>query len=59
MTEPLNIIVDIFSIWLLGYRIKFNCLYIPQGHYFINTMKYRMNLSESPPLNLYSINLAA
>ena len=30
MTDLLNIIV--LGILLLGYRIKFSCLYIPQGH---------------------------
>ena len=29
----LNIIFDDFSIWLLGYRAEFSCLYLPQGHY--------------------------
>ena len=38
MTDPLNIIVDYFGIWLLGYRIEFKCLYILQGHYFKNTL---------------------
>ena len=31
-------IFDDFGIWLLGYRIKFSCLYIPQVHYFISTL---------------------
>ena len=34
LTDWLNIIFDDFDIWLLGFRIQFNCLYIPQGHYF-------------------------
>ena len=34
----LNIILDDFRIWLLGYRTEFSCLYIPQGHYFISTV---------------------
>jgi len=38
MTYPLNIIFDDFRIWLPGYRIKFSCLFIPQGHYFICTL---------------------
>ena len=38
MTDPLNIILDNFCTLLLGYRIEFSCLYIPQGHYFINTL---------------------
>jgi len=38
MTDPLNIIFDDFGILLLGYRIEFRCLYIPQGHYFISTL---------------------
>ena len=38
MTDLLNIIIDDFGIWLLGYRIKFSCLYIPQGHYLISTL---------------------
>ena len=41
----LNIIFDDFSIWLLGYRTKFSCLYFPQGQHFISTvwliMKHR------------------
>ena len=44
MTDPLNIILDDFSIWLLGHRIELHCLYIPQGlfmrKYFV-TLKYR------------------
>mgnify|MGYP006890319217 CR=1 FL=1 len=35
-TDLLNIIFDDFSIWLLGYRIEFSCLYLPQGHTFIS-----------------------
>ena len=38
MTVPLNIIFDDFSMWLLGYRVEFSCLYIPLGHYFISTL---------------------
>ena len=38
MTDPLNIIFDDFGIWLLGSKIEFGCLYIPQGHYYINTL---------------------
>jgi len=43
MTDPLNIIFDSFGIWLLGYRIEFSCLNIPQAHYFIRSLwlKYR------------------
>ena len=37
MTDTLNIIFDDFGICLLGYRIEFSCLYIPQGHYFMST----------------------
>ena len=45
-------------ICLLGYRIKFSCLHIPHGHYFLGTLWLwnKMNLyffsilSESPPL---------
>ena len=37
MTDPLNIIFDDFDMWLLGYRIKFSCLYLPQGHTLIST----------------------
>ena len=37
-TNPLNIIFDEFSICLLGYRTKFSCLYLPQGHNFISTV---------------------
>ena len=37
-TDPLNIIFDDFDIWLLGFRIKFSCLYIPQEYYFISTL---------------------
>jgi len=29
---------DDFGISLLGYRIKFRCLYIPQGHFFISNL---------------------
>ena len=32
---------DDFSIWLLGYRIEFSCLYLPQGHKYCVAMKYR------------------
>jgi len=31
MTDPLNIIFDDFDKLLLGYRIDFSCLYVPQG----------------------------
>ena len=31
------IMFDDFGIRLLGYRIEFSCLYIPQGHYFMST----------------------
>ena len=31
---------DDFSISLLGYRTEFSCLYLPQGHTFINTDEY-------------------
>ena len=24
-----------FALWLLGYRVEFSCLKIPQNHYFI------------------------
>ena len=27
-----------FVTWLLGYRIKFSGIYIPQGHYFISIL---------------------
>ena len=37
-TNPLNIILDDFSIWLLGYRTKFSCLYLPHRHNFISTV---------------------
>jgi len=37
-TNTLNIIVDDLSIWLLGYRTEFSCLYLPQGHNFITTV---------------------
>ena len=58
MTDLLNIIFDDFRIWLLGYRIDFNCVYIPQGHYFISTLwlwstdEYVifLILTECPPL---------
>ena len=36
--NPLNNMFDDFSIWLLGYRTEFSCLYIPQGHNFISTV---------------------
>ena len=41
-TNPLNIIFDDFSIWLLWYRTEFSCLYLPQWHnkYCVAT-KYR------------------
>ena len=39
-TNPLNIIFDDFSIWLLGYKTEFSCLYLPQGHYFMSTSFY-------------------
>ena len=26
-----------FGVWLQGYKIKFSCLYIPQGHDFMST----------------------
>ena len=38
MTHPLNIIFDDFSTRLLGYRIEFSCLYLPQGHNFISNV---------------------
>ena len=41
MTHPLNITFDNFAKYLLGYMIKFSCLYIPQGHYFISTVWLR------------------
>ena len=37
-TNPLNIIFNDFSIWLLGYRTKFSCLYLPKGYNFISTV---------------------
>ena len=37
-TNPLNISFDDFSIWLLGHRTEFSCLYLPQGHNFISTV---------------------
>ena len=36
---PVKYYFDNFGIWLLGYRIEFSCLYIPQGHNFINTLR--------------------
>ena len=36
-TNPLYIIVDDFSIYLLGYS-EFRCLYLPQEHTFISTV---------------------
>ena len=39
-TNPLNIIFDDFSIWLLGFKTEFSCLYLPQGHYFMSTSFY-------------------
>ena len=43
MTDPLNIIFDDFDIWLLGYRIEFSVLYIPQGQFntYVVAIKYR------------------
>ena len=38
MAPPLYISFDKFGIWLLGYRIEFSCLYIPQWHSFISTL---------------------
>jgi len=38
MTDPLNISFDDFTTWWQGYRIEFSCLYIPQGHHFINSL---------------------
>jgi len=35
-THPLKILRLRYII--TGYRIKFSCLYIPQGHYFISTL---------------------
>ena len=40
-TNPLNIILDDFSIWLLEYRTEISCLYIPQVHNFISTVWFR------------------
>jgi len=37
MTDPLNSVVDGLDILLVGYRIEFSCLYIPQGHYVISS----------------------
>jgi len=37
-THPLNINFDDLGIWLPGYRIEFNCLYLQHGHYFICTL---------------------
>ena len=34
-TNPLNIIFDDFSIWLLGYNTEYSCLYLPQGHVWL------------------------
>ena len=39
MTDLLNIIFHEFGIRLPFYRIKFSCLYIPQGHYFISAVR--------------------
>ena len=57
-TDPFNIIFDDFGIWLLGYRMEFSCLYIPQGHIEVlcGYVTYRsmyefIILSESPSLN--------
>ena len=36
--NPLNIIFDDFSIWLLRYRTEFSCSYLPQGHKIIITV---------------------
>ena len=38
MTDPINIILNDLGISLLGYRIEFSCLYIPQKHYFKSTL---------------------
>ena len=37
--NPLNIIFGDLGIWLLGYRIELSFLYIPQGYYFISTLR--------------------
>ena len=52
MTDLLNIIV--LGILLLGYRIKFRCLYIPQGHcgYEVQMNMFLFFLSKSPSLNI-------
>jgi len=36
MIDPLKITLDDFGKRLLGYRIKFSCLYITQGYYFLS-----------------------
>ena len=40
------------TLWLLGYRIEFSCLYLPQGHNFISTDEYVLFLyfDRSPSL---------
>ena len=47
MTNPLDIIFVDFGIWLLGYWIQFSCLSIPQGHYFISTPGYEVQINMS------------
>ena len=61
MTDTLNIIFDDLDICLLGFRIEFSCLHIPQLLYnYIVATKYICNtliLSESPPLGYDSADL--
>jgi len=49
----------------ISYRIKFGCLYFPQGTYFISTLELWstdeyvcfLSLSNSPPLNDSAIHI--
>jgi len=43
MNDQFNIIFEDFGEWLLGLRIQFS-LYIPQGHYFIHTCGYEVQI---------------
>ena len=40
-TNPLSIIFDDFSKWLLVYRMEFSYICLPQGHTFITTVWLR------------------
>ena len=44
-THPLNIILDVFDICLLGCTIELSCLYISQEHYFISTCDYEVQIN--------------